>query len=89
MTHLAATLSLVTVAAVSAVLFVLAVRAATRTRERRLWFLAAAFGVFVVKGAVTSWALATDGIGHETLEMLGAGFDLAIVVLLVAPFLAR
>jgi hypothetical protein len=89
MSHLAATLSLAAVAAVSAVLFILAVRAATRTGERPLWFVAAAFGLFAVKGALTAWALSTDAIRHETLEIAGGAFDLAIVVLLITPFLVR
>lgn len=89
MSHPFATGSLIAVAVLSAVLAALAYRAYLATGRRPLLFVMGAFFLFAVKGGLTAWALATDSIGHEVLEVVGGGFDLAIVLLLVAPFLRR
>lgn len=72
---------------ISLVLAILAVGAWRRTGNRKLGLVAAAFSVFVVKAAVTAYSLWTGAIGHEDLELVGALLDVAVVVLLVAPFL--
>ncbi len=77
------------VATVSLVLTFLAYSAWRRTQNHKLLYVLAAFGLFAVKGAITAWALWVHEIRHENLELLGAGFDFAIVALLVAPFLLR
>ncbi len=75
------------VACVSLILLVLAAAAWRRTGNSKLGFVTAAFACFFVKSAVTAYAIATEGIHHEDLELLGTAFDLAIVLLLVAPFI--
>ena len=76
------------VAVVSLALTLLAVAARRRTGNRKLSFVVAAFAVFFLKSVVTAYSVATDAIHHEDLELLGSLGDLAIVLLLVAPFLA-
>lgn len=70
-------------------LTVLAFAAYRRTSNRALLFLMGAFLTLTTKGLLTGWALATDAIGHESLEMIGAGMDMLAVALLIAPFLRR
>lgn len=72
---------------ITAVLAVLAVLAQRRTGNKRLTFVASAFGLFAIKSFLTAWALQTRAIAHEHLELVASGFDLAIVILLVLPFL--
>lgn len=71
----------------SLVLTALALGAWRRTGNRKLAFVAAAFGVFVVKSALTAYSLWTGLIDHEDLELAGAMLDVVVVVLLIAPFL--
>lgn len=59
---------------------------ARKTGDKRLWFVAGAFSTLAIKGFLTSFALLTGSIGHETLETLGAMMELVAVVLLVLPF---
>lgn len=73
----------------AAFLTVMAVMAWRRTRRSSLLFVATAFLLFTAKAAITMFALETDVIHHETLEMTGSVFDLAILGLLIAPFLRR
>lgn len=76
-------------AAVSLALMLLAAGAWRRTGNRKLALVAAAFGVFCAKSILTAYSLATGLLGHEDLEVVGSGLDLAILSLLVAPFLRR
>lgn len=71
----------------SLVLASLAIGAWRRTGNRKLAFVAGAFGMFTVKSMVTAYSLWTGFIGHEDLELLGALLDVVIVVLLIAPLL--
>lgn len=77
------------VALVSAILTVLTFVAARRTGHRRVYFVAGAMGVLFVKSAIAAYAIATDAIAHEHLEVVQGGFDLAMVALLFAPFWLR
>ncbi|MEA3136220.1 MAG: hypothetical protein QOJ26_492 [Thermoplasmata archaeon] len=72
----------------SLVLTLLAAGAWHRTGNRKLAFVTAAFWMSFVKSTLTAYSLWSDFIGHEHLELVGAMFDVAIVLLLVAPFLA-
>jgi len=83
-----AAVAIAAVALVSLALLVLALAARRRTGNRKLGFVAAAFAVFVLKSVVTAYAVATDAIHHEDLELLGSLAGLAVVLLLAAPFLA-
>lgn len=76
-------------AAVSLGLMLLAARAWSRTGNRKLAFVTAAFWIFFAKSALTAYSLATGFLAHEHLELVGSVLDLAIVFLLVAPFLRR
>ncbi len=73
-------------AAVSLVLAVLAAGAWRRTSNRKLIPVMLAFWMFFVKSVLTAYGLHGDVIHHEDLELLGTLFDLAIVLLLMAPF---
>lgn len=80
-----AVLSVVTVA----MLFLtgLALRSWRRSGNARLAFVAAAFGLFAFKSALTAYALFTGAVPHEALELLNSVFDLGIAALLIAPIL--
>lgn len=77
------------VAVVSLALCILAARAWRATANGKLAFVTAAFAAFVLKSLLTAYALHTDAIAHEDLEVVGSVLDLAIVLLLIAPFLVR
>ncbi|MCA1811346.1 MAG: hypothetical protein LC623_04970 [Halobacteriales archaeon] len=88
------------VALISLALATLAWRAMQRTGNRKLGFVMAAFLVFAVKSVVTAYALLVDPsqastvapgfqLTHGHLEFLNSALDLAIVFLLVVPFLRR
>lgn len=74
------------VAAISLVLTVLAFAAWRRSDNRKLGFVTAAFFVFFAKSLLTAYAVETNAIVHEDLELVGALADLFVVVLLLAPF---
>ena len=76
------------VAAVSLLLTLLAGAAWRRSGDRRLGFVTVAFLAFFLKSVLTAYSVKTNFIEHEWLELVGAGFDLAVVLLLAAPFLA-
>lgn len=77
------------VAAVSLALALLTYVAAKRTAQRRIYVVATAFGVHFAKSSIVAWALFTGSLGHEILEILEAGFDLAMVLLLFTAFWVR
>jgi hypothetical protein len=77
------------VAAVSLVLALITFAAAKQTAQRRIYVIALAFTVHFVKSTLAAWALFTAGLGHETLEILEAGFDLVMVLLLFSAFWVR
>ena len=90
MTHpgeLAASAIVLVVAIIAAALTWVALRAQRRTSSRSLGFVAAAFGLFALKGLVVSVALWNDMLAHQHLEVVSALFDLGIVVLLFWPIL--
>jgi hypothetical protein len=68
-------------------LLMFAIRAYLRTRETMFAFLTGAFMVFTFKALLVAYALWTDAIGHETLELIDAIGDLGTVALLLAPLL--
>lgn len=74
------------VALVSFTLMVLTWIAADRTGHQKVRFVAAAFGVHFLKSAIVSYGLFTRSIGHETLEVVEAVFDFAMITLLAIPF---
>ena len=75
------------VSAISIGLGILASRAVARTGNRKLWFLAAAFGVMALKGLLVAYALIAHAVAHQHLELISSLFDLVIVTLLVLPLL--
>lgn len=77
------------VALVSAVLMVLTWIAANRTGQRRVRFVAAAFGVHAAKSTIVAAMLVTRALGHEAIELIEAVFDLAMVTLMFIPFWTR
>lgn len=82
----------VLVAAVSVfalALSVIAILAFRRTRDIHILFLAAAFGVFFVKGLVLTLALFAGSIGLTDLFILSGSFDLVILALFYGFTLRR
>ena len=80
---------IVAVHVICLVLTVMALAAWRRSGNRRLLLVGLAFLVFAVKSLLTAYSVVTGFLHHEDLEGIGAGFDLVIVLLLVAPFLIR
>lgn len=95
MTHPLAPPLILVVGALSLFLAVMGLRAWLRARDARLLFVTGAFGLFGLKNLVVSVSLWMEGAGsgsfirHTTLELMGAAFDLVVVLLLAAPFLRR
>lgn len=85
LTSISSTLVLI-VALVSFVLMVLTWIAANRTGHNKVRFVAAAFGVHFAKSGIVAYGLFTRSIGHEVLEVVEAGFDFTMVMLLAIPF---
>lgn len=89
------------VALVSLALAILAGRAYDASGNKKLLWVTAAFTLFCVKSLITAYALYLDPnqdhtnhpsgflLTHGSLEVLNSGFDLAIVLCLIAPFLRR
>ncbi len=80
---------IVVVAVVSLILTILAASAWRHTSNRKLGFVTGAFAVFFAKSLLTAYSVSTGFIAHEDLEIIGSLGDLAVVLLLIAPFLAR
>lgn len=80
---------IVLVAAASSALMVLTWIAAERTGQRKVRFVAAAFGVHFLKSAIVAYGLFTASIGHEVLEVVEAAFDATMITLLAIPFWVR
>jgi len=76
------------VAVVSLTLTILTWRAAERTGQRKVRFIAAAFGVHFMKSTLVAILLSTNSLAHEAIEIMEAIFDLAMVTLLFIPFWA-
>ena len=74
-------------AALSLVLAILTYMAAVRMGQKKVKFVAAAFGVHFVKSTIVAYGLLTGRLGHEVLEVVEAVFDVAMVLLLAIPFL--
>ncbi len=89
MSHPAAPYLMAGVAVITLALFLVAFGAWRRIRRDALLWLVAAFGLFFLKAVIMTYSLAREWIDHENLELVGAGFDLAIAGLLVAPLLRR
>lgn len=89
MTHPLAPVLVLAVGVVSLFLAAMGLRAWRRADDVRLLFVTSAFGLFGAKNLLVAWSLWAEVIAHETLELVGAGFDLAVVLLLAAPFVRR
>jgi 4-amino-4-deoxy-L-arabinose transferase-like glycosyltransferase len=85
--HLAAVLIIGAVALISLALSVLAALAWRRTQNRKLAFVTAAFLTFFAKSLITAYALWTEEVAHEHLEVVGSVLDLVVVGLLISPFI--
>lgn len=85
----AAVVLILVASAITLVLTAMAAAAWRRTRNGKLLWVMAAFALFCLKGVATAAALAYHAVGHEHLELIGSGFDLVIVALLIGPFVFR
>jgi hypothetical protein len=63
----------------------LAVGALRGTRNPNLGFLVAAFAVFALKSLIVAYAIWTEAIAHETLELVDGAGDLITVLLIASP----
>jgi hypothetical protein len=66
-----------------------AIRARRERGNRALVWVALAFFVFALKQVFTSVALVTDYVAHDIIELVLTASDLAIMLLLFAPFVTR
>lgn len=78
-----------TVGVISFCLAVLAFAAYRRSDDRRMLFVMGAFAAFAVKGILVFINWSVTIMSHNTLEVVRSALDLAVVLLLVAPFLKR
>jgi hypothetical protein len=76
----------VLVALVAAVMAYQGWRAFRVTANPRLPFVVAAFALFVAKSLFIAYNVQTHVVQHDTIEGVGAFFDLAIILVLFAPF---
>ena len=72
-------------AAVSLFLLWMAIRVFARTRDPTMAFLTGAFSLFAFKSFIVGYALVTNAIQHDSLELMDAMGDLATLLLLVTP----
>lgn len=72
-------------AAASVFLLVFAFRAYRKSRDANMAFVAGAFTLFLLKGALVAYSLHVSLIQHEVLELVDAIGDLGTVFLLVIP----
>ncbi len=63
--------------------------AAHRLAQPKVRFLAAGFFVLVTKCLFAIYCIQTRILHHEVEEMIGAFFDMAMVLLMAAPFWMR
>lgn len=70
-------------------LAILGWRAARRKGNPGLRLVALAFALFSLKGLFTALNVQTHWVPHDAIELVLSGFDLALLALLIAPFLAR
>jgi hypothetical protein len=77
------------VALLALIFSVLAFRAAARRKNAALAWVGAAFLVFAVKNAFTSAVVVSHFVPHDEIELVLSALDLAIMLLLFAPFLTR
>lgn len=77
------------VAALALVMAVVAFRAARRRGNRGLNLVGAAFLVFAAKNVFSATNVLTHLVPHDTIELVLSLFDLALLLMLFAPFLAR
>lgn len=74
------------VALLASVMAYLGFRSFSKTRNHRLVFVAVAFLVFAIKSIFIGANVRTHLVPHDTIEFVGALFDLVIVVLIFLPF---
>ena len=60
-----------------------------RQRDSRMLMIAGAFFTHFVKSVFVATSLSLHWLTHETIEPVGDGFDLVMMVLLFVPFVLR
>ena len=63
--------------------------AANRLAQPKVRFVAAGYFVLVAKCLFSIYSIQTRVLHHEVLEMIGGVFDMAMVLLMAAPFWMR
>lgn len=71
------------------ILSFLAFRAARVRRTQSLRWVGAAFAVFAMKNAFSAFNVWTHAVPHDAIELALSLFDLALLVLLLAPLALR
>lgn len=79
----------VLVGLLAAGLALLALRARGRRGNRDLTFVAAAFGLFLVKSLFSAYNVLTHAVPHDAIELVLSLFDLAVLALIALPLLVR
>ncbi len=59
------------------------------TGNLRLLFVVVAFVVFVLKSLFVAYNVQYHAVPHDSIEFVGALFDLVVVMVLFVPFVAR
>lgn len=70
-------------------LAILAYMAYQRSQDKRILFVASAFGLFAIKGILQFVDWRTNFMGHNAMEIVATSMDFGVVLLLVAPFLKK
>src|SRR6267143_64414 len=74
-------------ALVSFALLIFALRAYSHTRDGNMAFLVGAFALFAFKSLIVGYALLTNAIEHDSLELVDGAGDLCTVLLMAMPLL--
>lgn len=77
------------VALLALAMALLAFRAQRRRRNPSLRFVGVAFLVFAVKNLFSAYNVLYHAVPHDAIELVLSLFDLALLLLLFAPFLLR
>ncbi|MHA1984023.1 MAG: hypothetical protein ACW967_06690 [Candidatus Hodarchaeales archaeon] len=75
------------VAVLSLILFLIGFKSYLTSRDRKILFVASAFGMFFIKNVTIVASLLYDIFPHTNLEFVGALFDLITLILLIIPLL--
>ena len=77
------------VAVLAFILSLIGIMSFLNSRDRRILFVASAFGIFFIKNSLVFISLLYDIFPHTNLESIEALFDLVTLILLLVPVLKK